>query len=118
MKIISLINIDDSEVKYVRTVFPDGETHIKFTTDIDRKKEYRVICRITNPTDLFELMQVGNILNRLSVYWELDILYLMGMRMDRVISFNEAFSLEVVANMINSLNISKIGIYHPHRGNK
>lgn len=114
MKNILLINVAESDVKYVRSTFPDGETHIKFTTDIDRKEQYRVVCRITNPTELFELMQVGNILNRLGVYWVLEIPYLMGMRMDRVISFNEAFSLEIIANVINSLNIPEVGIYHPH----
>lgn len=114
MKNILLINVAESDVKYVRSIFPDGETHIKFTTDIDRKEQYKVVCRITNPTELFELMQVGNILNRLGVYWVLEIPYLMGMRMDRVISFNEAFSLEIIANVINSLNIPEVGIYHPH----
>lgn len=114
MKIINLINSECSDVKYIRSTFPDGENHIKFMADINRKDCYNVICRITNANELFELMQVGNILNRLGVEWSLDIFYLMSMRMDRVISFNEAFSLEVVANMINSLKIKSIRIYHPH----
>ena len=114
MQKINLINADKSDIKFVRSVFPDGENHIKFTDEINRKDDYLVITRITNATELFELMQVGSILNRLGVEWELDIFYLMSMRMDRVISFNEAFSLEVVANMINSLHASIVRIYHPH----
>lgn len=111
---INLINPNDSDVDYVRSIFPDGEPHIKFLSQIDRKQDYRVICRVANPSNLFELMQVGNILNRQAVDWSLDIMYLMSMRMDRVISFNEAFSLEIVADSINGLNPSSVRIFHPH----
>jgi ribose-phosphate pyrophosphokinase len=38
----------------------------------------------------------------------------MSMRMDRVMNFGEAYSLEIVAAMINSLNAKKVYIYEPH----
>lgn len=114
MKVINLINGDKSEVKYELTTFPDGEPHIKFLDDIDRKDSYNVVCRITNPSELFIVMQVGHILKRQGVLFNLIILYLMSMRMDRVINFNEAFTLEIVANMINSFEAEHVYIFEAH----
>ncbi len=114
MKTIDLINGNKSEVKYELTTFPDGEPHIKFLDDINRKDSYNVKCRITNPSELFVVMQVGHILKRQGVEFNLHILYLMSMRMDRVINFNEAFTLEIVANMINSFEAEHVYIFEAH----
>ncbi len=114
MKTIDLINGNKSEVKYELTTFPDGEPHIKFLDDINRKDSYNVKCRITNPSELFVVMQVGHILKRQGVEFNLYILYLMSMRMDRVINFNEAFTLEIVANMINSFEAEHVYIFEAH----
>lgn len=110
---INLINLEASEVKYELTTFPDGEPHIKLE-EIDRKDSYRVICRITNPSELFILMQVADILDRQEVQWDLVITYLMTQRMDRVITFNEAFSLKLIASIFNGFNCSKIEVLSLH----
>ena len=114
MKTIDLINSNSSEVKYELTTFPDGEPHIKILDDINRKESYNVKCRITNPSELFVVMQVGHILKRQGVEFNLYILYLMSMRMDRVINFNEAFTLEIVTNMINSFDAEHVYIFEAH----
>lgn len=114
VKTINLINPELSGVAYSISQFPDGELHFSFMKPLDHKKKYCVKCRITNGNDLFIVAQVGNILNRCGVEWTLDIFYLMSMRMDRVISFLEPFSLEIVANIINSLHVSEVRILHPH----
>ena len=113
MNTLNLINKEKSDISYEIITFPDGEPHIKLI-DLDRKKDVSIICRVANPTDLFILMQVGNILNRQGIIFDIQINYLMSMRMDRVMSFNEAYSLEIVANMINSLNARKVKILEPH----
>lgn len=113
MKTINLINVNESDVMYELTTFPDGEPHIKLD-NIDRKDSYNIVCRITNPIELFILMQVGNILKRQAVIFNIKIAYLMTMRMDRVINFNEAFSLEIVADMINSLHADNVYIFECH----
>jgi len=114
MKRIDLINIEKSDVKLEVTIFPDGEPHVKFLEDIDRKDEYDVFCRITNPSELFVLMQVGDILNRQGVEFKILITYLMSQRMDRVVNFTEAFSWNIVANLINSLKASAVYIFEAH----
>ena len=103
-----------SDIKYDFYKFPDGETHIKFAEELDRKQDYTVICRITNSEDLWILMQVGHILNTVKVVWDLKILYLMSMRMDRIITFRESFTLELVADAINRMEPRTVYIFHPH----
>lgn len=114
MQIINLINKDKGDIVYDIINFSDGEKHIKFITEINRKDSVKVICRITSMDELFILMQVGDILNRMEVEWALIITYLMGMRMDRVMSFNEAFSLKIVAKTINDMHPDAVFIVEPH----
>lgn len=113
MNLINLINRESSGVPYTLTTFPDGEPHIVLG-EINRKYPAHVVCRIANPNDLFVLLQVGNILNRQGVPLSLTIRYLMSARMDRVMSFNEAFSLEIVANAINSIHPTKVTLCEAH----
>lgn len=114
MKLINLINPAQSECRYNVTTFPDGELHIKFLEELDRKESYRVICRITNADELFLLMQVANVLNNINVLWDLRILYLMGMRMDRIISFREPFTLKIITEIINNFGAETVCVFHSH----
>ena len=114
MQIINLINKGKGDIVYDIINFSDGEKHIKFITEINRKDSVKVICRITSMDELFILMQVGDILNRMEVEWALVITYLMGMRMDRVMSFNEAFSLKIVAKTINDMHPDAVFVVEPH----
>ena len=113
MLTLNLINKNKSDVSYDIIHFPDGEVHVRLG-EINRKDNVKVMCRITNSEDLFILMQVGDILNRQEIEWKLFIYYLMSMRMDRVISFNESYSLKIVAYIINSLHPTSVKIAHPH----
>lgn len=114
MKVINLIDQEKSECGYKITTFPDGELHVKFTEELDRKENYRVVCRITNADELFVLMQVANVLKNINVLWDIRILYLMGMRMDRIISFREPFTLKILTEIINNLGAEVVSIFHPH----
>lgn len=113
MQVLNLIRPEKSSVKYKIIQFPDGEPHIVLK-GIDRKDNLSVICRICNPTDLFILMQVGDILNRQGVLFNLNITYLMSMRMDRVISYDESFSLSIVAQVINNMSPQAVHVLEPH----
>lgn len=114
MKLLNLINLDKSEIKYNLTRFPDGEPQISFPNEFDRKDSVKVICRITSAEELFILTQVGDILDRQEIIWDLFITYLMSMRMDRVMDFNRPFSLKVVCNILNTMNYRHIMILEPH----
>ena len=114
MKYIDLISLEDSNVKYRIDRFPDGEVQFVMTEELNRKEEYTVICRVTNAEELFILLQVGDILDRQAVIWSLDIRYLMGMRMDRVMSFERPFTLRIVGKMISQMGYEKCSVYTAH----
>ena len=115
MQILNLIKPEQSDIRHHTIYFPDREPHIVLE-EINRKESVKVICRISNPTDLFIATQVGSILNRQGVPYSFDIKYLMSMRMDRVISFNEAYSLSIVMKMLKMFNPINISVLEPHNG--
>lgn len=94
--------------------FPDGEKHLKID-ELNRKDSVDIICRICNSDDLFLLMQLSDILNRQCVVINtITIYYLMTMRCDRLFSFEEAHSLKIIANVVNSFNADKVILVEPH----
>lgn len=114
MQILNLINPTLCDgIGFDIVHFPDGEDHITLK-NINRKDNVHVITRIANPNDLFILMQIGDILKRQEIQWGLSILYLMGGRMDRVISFNEAYTLKIVTDIINGLKPEFVEVFEPH----
>ena len=114
MKAIDLIDARYSEVEYDIFKFNDGEPHIKIISEIDHKQEYSIITRIRTTDDLFIVLQVGDILERHGVDYKLYLTYLMGMRMDRVMTFNEAFSLKLVTDMLKTIHPKQIYVFEPH----
>lgn len=114
MKTLNLIKPDQSEVKFRIDRFPDGEVQFVLTEELNRKETYTVDCRITNAEELFLLLQVGDILDRQAVVWDLHIRYLMGMRMDRVMSFERPFTLRIVGKMISQMGYDECTIETPH----
>ena len=110
MKTINLINGEGFKI----ITFPDGEKHLK-VDPIDLKQPINIICRITNSDELFILMQLSDILNRLEVSVDkIEITYLMSMRCDRLFSMEEPFTLKLVANVIKSFNAKAVYIIEPH----
>lgn len=113
MQILNLVHLEDSDIKYSISRFPDGEVQISLG-DFSHKEKIRVKCRITNSEDLFILMQVLDILDRHEVPYGINIYYLMGMRMDRVMDFNRPFTLKIILNSLKNCNADTIEILEPH----
>lgn len=113
MQTLNLINESKSDIKYHLLHFPDGEVQIVLG-DINVKETVRVICRITSAEELFILAQACDILNRNGLVYDLHILYLMSMRMDRVMDFNRPFSLKIVSDIIKSFGARYICALEPH----
>lgn len=113
MQILNLVHLEDSDIKYSISRFPDGEVQISLG-EFSHKEQILVKCRITNAEDLFVLMQVLDILDRHEVSYVLSIYYLMGMRMDRVMDFNRPFTLKIVLNSLKNCNADNIQILEPH----
>ena len=113
MQQLNLVHLKDSDIKYSISRFPDGEVQISLK-EFSHKEQVSVECRITNAEDLFILMQVLDILDRHEVLYKLNIYYLMGMRMDRVMDFNRPFTLKIVLNSLKNCNADVIAILEPH----
>lgn len=111
MRLIDLTRPSDN---YKVITFPDGEKHLELAP-LNRKEYVNIRCRITNGDDLFILMQLADILARQCVEVDtVEILYLMGMRCDRLFDINRPFSLKLVADVINRLNASDVEIAEAH----
>lgn len=113
MQKLNLVHLEDSDIKYSISRFPDGEVQISLK-EFSHKEQVLVECRITNAEDLFILMQVLDILDRHEVLYRLHIYYLMGMRMDRIMDFNRPFTLKIVLNSLKNCNADVIEILEPH----
>lgn len=113
MQILNLVNLENSEIKYTISRFPDGEVQISLG-EFSHKDQVCVKCRITNAEELFIVTQVLDILDRHDVYYDVDIFYLMGMRMDRVMDFNRPFTLKVIVKMLSNSNAENVAVLEPH----
>lgn len=93
--------------------FPDGQPHLK--DKAERNVHDWVTCRITCSDDLVRLgMLVAIRQRKREPIQHLRILYLMGGRMDRALSRDEPYTLKVVCDFINSLNIPRVSVFCPH----
>lgn len=113
MQTLNLANADRGDIKWSISRFPDGEVQITLG-EFSRKDNITVRCRITNAEDLFILCQVNDILTRHGVEWDLEILYLMGMRMDRVMDFSRPFTLQIITNIIKQFSYDNISVVEAH----
>lgn len=112
-QILNLINKEKSDIDYSISRFPDGEVQITLG-EFSHKDEIEIKCRITSAEELFILMQVCDILNRHGMIFYVYIYYLMGMRMDRVMSFDRPFSLSIVCKVLDELGAKEIKLFGPH----
>lgn len=113
MQQLNLVHLEDSDIKYSISRFPDGEVQISLG-EFNHKEQIQVNCRVTNAEEFFILMQVLDILDRHEVLYKVHIYYLMGMRMDRVMDFNRPFTLKIILNSLKNCNADTVEILEPH----
>ena len=112
---INFAQPEQSNIRFRIHTFNDGETHLIIEDEINHKKQYEIITRVCNATDLFVLLQCCDILNRHGVEYSIRISYFMSMRMDRVMTWNESFTLKLVGDLFNTVNKAyEVSILEPH----
>ena len=97
-------------------LFSGGEHQIKLPKDI---KTERVVLtwKPTSSCHITWLMLTVNALKHAGISdIDLDILYLPYARQDRVCAPGEAFSLEVICNMLDNLDVTFIRFWDVHNG--
>lgn len=114
MQTINLIHPERGDVEFGIIKFPDGQLHLKLKSELNHKEDLYIVARITCADELFILMQALDIANRHGMKAIVLISYLMGARMDRVMSFNEPFTLKIILDMLDEFDTFNISVLEPH----
>lgn len=98
---------------YKSILYPDNQPHIQLTAS--SPEDARVIWPIRSSLEMMQLLEVSNALDHVySRKKDLVIPYLMGARFDRVMNHGDSFDLEVVADLINSMNFERVNLFDVH----
>jgi ribose-phosphate pyrophosphokinase len=116
------IKTEDKTLSYQSFLFPDGAVGVKLNHDdhnfrcLASKAYVSIIARIKSSEDVIELVMMTDALRRwlgeVPIYLTLPACPYQ--RQDRQCVGGEAFSLKVFANLINSLNYSKVTVFDAH----
>jgi len=110
MKIFAI----DNGANLKLTTFPDGQPHIQ-VIDFDPPDEAMVVCSITSPSKLLQLLELSNALQYLKTKRTcLSIPYLMCARSDRHMLEGDSFDLEVMAILINLCDFEEVLLCDVH----
>jgi len=95
--------------------YPDGQHSIKLHLDkLNVKEPVIIICRIRNFSELEVLACLVSALNKYDfVLFEIQYIYLFGMRSDRAFQIGEPNYREVLTPILNSLSERKV-VFFPH----
>lgn len=94
--------------------FPGGEIQIRLPQEISTE-EVTLTWLPKNPSDVMLLMMTVNALKHRGIFdINLNCLYLPYGRQDRVCSDGEAFSLEVICSMLETLKLTVIRFWDLH----
>lgn len=121
MKILNLVNLKKSEIKYEIYKFPDGQQQIKIITKfnfhpLDNQLPIQIKSRLNNFKDLELIICATKSLRNLGVK-EIHLYtpYFLGSRSDR--KFEEGsnnYLKDVICPIINSLNFESVTVLDPH----
>lgn len=95
-------------------LYPDNQPHVNIQ-GVNDGDEVEVICSIDSSLTLINLLQCANALDNLFAKKKvLRIPYLMGARFDRLMQHGDSIDLQVMSNLINSMNFEKVYLYDVH----
>lgn len=100
--------------QFVKTTFPGGESCIRVTAPVEDR--VTIALDFESNSDLFDMMLLADAIRRVKrdVELQLYMCYVPYARQDRVCNPGESLSIKVVADLINSLNFSRVMITDPH----
>jgi len=101
--------------KIEQFIFPGGECHVGINASkITDKTE--ILAKLTNSDSIMSLLMTVDAVRQVNENTIIDLCipYFPYARQDRVCNEGEAFSLKVMAGLINSLNCNSVSVYDPH----
>jgi ribose-phosphate pyrophosphokinase len=107
-----MLQLNDKSVNYFH--FSGGEIQVKLPELINEER-VKLTWKPTQTVDIMLLMLTVNALQEAGIHdIDLDILYLPYARQDRVCVPGESFSLKVMCQMLNMLDVSTIRLWDVH----
>ena len=97
--------------------FPDGQPHVRLgEVPQTGNDEYDIVCSLRDAAELLRLMLVAATLRQRSLHTILNlrIAYLLGARMDRAIDQDQPFTMQVIANILNTVWFDRIEVFNAH----
>jgi len=98
--------------------FSGGERHIQIKKmPLDTSKEFNIKAVINSSDDLLDLLLINNGLcnhYKEKVIINLEIPYMPYARQDRVCAIGQAFSMELMAQLLNILNLKRLVTWDCH----
>lgn len=115
------LSINGCEVNHSSHSFSDGATGVKLISAVPVRPETALITVLSNGKvneELFEVASIVSLLRdlRSNIRIDLYIPYTPYARQDRRMVRHDAFSLKVYANLLNSLNLSRVYVLDSHSG--
>jgi ribose-phosphate pyrophosphokinase len=99
---------------YEKVKYPDGGAYCKLKVDEVYPYSY-ITEKINSYEDLFFLASIVDVYrNNGAKNIELTIPCMFQQQHDRRFNKNESFELKLVCDFINSLNLDKVSVFHPH----
>ena len=113
----SITTKDGQAVQFKALGFPGGERHVELSSNSDHTEFVFISARLKNSNDLMDLMLVVNALkhrfgSELAI--DLELPYLPYSRQDRVCSEGQAFSLEVMVQIIKAMGVRRLITWDCH----
>ena len=108
-----LIEAPSGVIEYETFTFPDGQPHVKLLRDVPTGERITITSRVRTPADLFELLLLRDVLGWDTVI-DVNLLYLMGGRMDRAIDKRQPCTLDVTTDLINDCFFNEVRVLDPH----
>jgi ribose-phosphate pyrophosphokinase len=93
--------------------FPDGQPHVEVADELVQADRFIIRARIRDGQDLLRVLVARDSLRPIGLPVDLEVLYLLGARMDRRID-RGPFTLNVVADVIKTAGFQTISILDPH----
>ena len=107
------INLNSGEGVQI-TIFPDSQPHINIP-NVAEADEVKVICSLTDPGKLLQLLETANALDNLFAIKKILVIpYLMAARYDRLMVPGDSVDLKVVADVVNMCGFQKVFLYDVH----
>lgn len=112
------VRIEDFD--HEKFIFPGGEVSVKINTlpkSISHTvpREPTIHAHLSSSEDIMELLLVCDAMRHKGYrHLKLDIPYIPYARQDRVCNDGEAYGIQVMAQLINSIGAESVTIYDPH----